>query len=409
MDEAEASRYWCHMCSQTVSPIMEVESIKCPICQGGFVEEMASAVADSGTTDDDPFDFGASDPDRAVSLWAPILLGMMRNPNNLRRFRSLGLEENDEDRVSDMSSNERINQHQHHHHGLGMNLDGIETDRGDTRVSRWIQNIAEDGELDPPPLNISRNRSTNVLQFLHGIRAAIQSGNGNLEDGQRGGMDRGRREGERVILINPFNQTIVIQGSSDPNGNSQNVPIGSLGDYFVGPGLDMLLQHLSENDPNRYGTPPAMKDSVEALPDVKIEGTFQCSVCLDDFEDGCLAKEMPCKHKFHSGCILPWLELHSSCPVCRYQLPSDESKINPESSRNNSSTSINDEGDESRREEGDNEGRNENGRRFAIPLPWPFSSLFTSSGSQSSEANSASSSPGTSTNVPPRTSHAHDD
>jgi len=29
---------------------------------------------------------------------------------------------------------------------------------------------------------------------------------------------------------------------------------------------------------------------------------------------------MGCEHCFHSGCIIPWLELHGTCPVCRKEL-----------------------------------------------------------------------------------------
>ncbi|KAI4985937.1 hypothetical protein ZWY2020_018567 [Hordeum vulgare] len=115
-------------------------------------------------------------------------------------------------------------------------------------------------------------------------------------------------------------------GPSDNQENSSNTSTGvSLGDYFLGPGLDMLLQRLADSDLNRSGTPPAKKESVAALPTVNIQEVLGCTVCLEEFEMG-TAKEMPCQHKFHSNCILPWLELHSSCPICRFQLPTEESK-----------------------------------------------------------------------------------
>jgi E3 ubiquitin-protein ligase RNF115/126 len=140
------------------------------------------------------------------------------------------------------------------------------------------------------------------------------------------------QERDSSILINAFNQALALQGSVlDPDegqgdqGGSTNDD-GLLEEYVLGAGLSLLLQHLAESDPSRNGTPPAKKEAVEALPTVKIEEVVSCSVCLDDLEVGSQAKQMPCEHKFHSSCILPWLELHSSCPVCRFELPSEETK-----------------------------------------------------------------------------------
>ncbi|VVB00195.1 unnamed protein product [Arabis nemorensis] len=179
-----------------------------------------------------------------------------------------------------------------------------------------------------------RRHSAAVLQLLQGIRAGLTvESESNYGDGNGTNSDGGRG---RVILVNPFNQTITVQSSPD----SDSVAAGSLGDYFIGPGFEMLLQRLAENDPNRYGTPPARKEAVEALATVKIDETLQCSVCLDDFEVGTEAKLMPCTHKFHSDCLLPWLDLHSSCPVCRYQLPADETKTESSSTVTNDNNGV---------------------------------------------------------------------
>ncbi|XP_050220203.1 E3 ubiquitin-protein ligase SIRP1-like [Mercurialis annua] len=351
MEETMAARYWCHLCAQMVNPIMEVE-IKCPFCQSGFVEEMSSSTREAEAEADSDLS-----SDRALSLWAPILLGMMGNPRRRRRLRRSEFEEDDEDNNDE----------------------------------RRVGEIDIDRELESFMRRRRRNSAT-ILQLLQGIRAGMVSESENHEgDGER----------ERVILINPLNRTIIVQGGQNQN----QTPIGSLGDYFMGPGLDLLLQHLAENDPNRYGTPPAHKEAIESLPNATIKECTQCAVCLDDFDIGTRAKEMPCKHRFHDSCILPWLELHSSCPVCRFQLPAEESKSDSESSRNDSNppvaesnngdTNGNNNGDTSDNNNGNNNGdtngnNNGNGRRFSFL--WPFNSLFSSSSSSSSSSSGGTSS-----------------
>ncbi|CAA7036456.1 unnamed protein product [Microthlaspi erraticum] len=162
-------------------------------------------------------------------------------------------------------------------------------------------------------------------------------------------------------------QFVIEDHASDPG---QRAP-GNLGDYFFGPGLEQLIQQLAENDPNRYGTPPASKSAIDALPTVKVTKDMlksemnQCAVCMDEFEDGSDAKQMPCKHVFHQDCLLPWLELHNSCPVCRYELPTDDPDYENRAQGQAGQTS------------GDAHGLavvdgQQTPRRFSIQLPWPF-------------------------------------
>ena len=64
-----------------------------------------------------------------------------------------------------------------------------------------------------------------------------------------------------------------------------------------------------------------------------------CSLCLEQLELGEDIIELPCKdkHYFHikkdneegiiCGGIYPWLKENSTCPMCRYEFPSEEKKV----------------------------------------------------------------------------------
>lgn len=158
---------------------------------------------------------------------------------------------------------------------------------------------------------------------------------------------------------------------------------GNFGDYFIGPGFEQLIQQLAENDPNRYGTPPASKSAIDALPTIKITDELlnsemnQCAVCQDHFEKNMEVKQMPCKHIYHADCLLPWLELHNSCPVCRHELPTDDADY---------------EGTRRARAQGSNPGDSDSERggnsrilrrTFSILLPNPFRGGGNDAGSNS--------------------------
>ncbi|CAL9181351.1 unnamed protein product [Musa hybrid cultivar] len=122
---------------------------------------------------------------------------------------------------------------------------------------------------------------------------------------------------ERVVMLNPLTRGVVIlQG--DP----------------------ALLSELISPEPaaGGGGPPPASKASIEALRTVEPgeeDAGEECPVCLDGLGGGRGAasdegavppsvREMPCRHRFHGGCIEKWLGMHGSCPVCRYQMPAEE-------------------------------------------------------------------------------------
>ncbi|KAK4593676.1 hypothetical protein RGQ29_017683 [Quercus rubra] len=91
---------------------------------------------------------------------------------------------------------------------------------------------------------------------------------------------------------------------------------------------------LRHSSPEKHGELRASKAAIEAMPRVPVtaeESDKACSICLEEFEVGGEAREMPCKHKFHSSCIENWLRVKGLCPLCRFVMPMEEEEEGRES------------------------------------------------------------------------------
>ncbi|KAK9160876.1 hypothetical protein Syun_007217 [Stephania yunnanensis] len=42
-----------------------------------------------------------------------------------------------------------------------------------------------------------------------------------------------------------------------------------------------------------------------------------CAICLDEFQMEQPVVNLPCFHRYHSKCVLPWLTSQFQCPYCR--------------------------------------------------------------------------------------------
>jgi len=75
--------------------------------------------------------------------------------------------------------------------------------------------------------------------------------------------------------------------------------------------------------------PPASKKAVQELETKLVSPSFaaegkKCPICLIEYDEEDELKVLPCKHFFHTKCIHPWLSKINSCPLCRYELPTDD-------------------------------------------------------------------------------------
>ena len=148
-----------------------------------------------------------------------------------------------------------------------------------------------------------------------------------------------------------------------------------LANYFLiqnsnGDNLDNIINHIMLHDTNKYGNPPAAKKAVESLKKYKIneekikEFGFEnsCAVCKDEFNIGEECLSMPCNHYFHGDCLIPWLKERNSCPVCRYELPTDDADFeNMKKFKLKNENNNNDENNNSNNRINNNENRMDNG------------------------------------------------
>lgn len=122
-----------------------------------------------------------------------------------------------------------------------------------------------------------------------------------------------RRQRQVNITTTPFGD-IMEQGHS--------------GDYLDARSFEELVERLAEADNVRRGPPPASVSFVENLEKVVV-GTGEydgvgCAICKESFCVGGVVNRLPCFHVYHGSCIKPWLSSRNSCPLCRYELPTDD-------------------------------------------------------------------------------------
>ena len=110
--------------------------------------------------------------------------------------------------------------------------------------------------------------------------------------------------------------------------------IGNSKDYIDATGYEELSQNLVESDKTmRRGTPPASKSAISTLPSIEIKlekQVLNCAICKDVVSICETTRKLPCGHGYYGDCIIIWLNPRNSCPMCRFELPTDNSKYEEE-------------------------------------------------------------------------------
>mmetsp|Transcript_41620 Transcript_41620/g.75494 ORF Transcript_41620/g.75494 Transcript_41620/m.75494 type:complete len:492 (-) Transcript_41620:105-1580(-) len=131
---------------------------------------------------------------------------------------------------------------------------------------------------------------------------------------------------------------LMVFAQISPDGPRLRVAVG--GPPGINEAQDMInamghaIRHIMEQrqaEQERAAHPPACELVRDALPRVVVtkedlidSTNSKCSVCLEDYQAGAHATRMLCGHLFCTSCIRDWLRTANSCPVCRFELRTND-------------------------------------------------------------------------------------
>ncbi|KAG7196940.1 hypothetical protein KM043_000210 [Ampulex compressa] len=315
VDGTPMSRFYCHMCDVEIERLLP--DYTCPTCASGFIEELEGGNNDVNAATNVP-------ADDSIDVEVDLQGHYLSQQQDLMDI-VLGLT----------------------NPGLGAPV----TNTNNARGARRGTNVWSRGSQDP----------------------------------RRSNSNRGRQEG---MIYREVIEDFILNVSGLNHPVSQDGPppvlfLGNPGDYVWGrDGLDTIVTQLL-NQMDGTGPPPLSQKQIDEIPTTTVSAShveckLQCSVCWDDFMLSEPVKQLPCQHVYHAPCIVPWLELHGTCPICRQSLGDQNSADANRDTVGPSLAAL---------------FRAANNSRRASPLPSsPSSSLTSSPSTSSAESNTSNNS-----------------
>ncbi|KAG8389866.1 hypothetical protein BUALT_Bualt01G0023300 [Buddleja alternifolia] len=329
VSDHESTQYWCYHCDKRVAveTLADLPDVICYECKNGFVEAIAAAVVPAAVEAVDDPNFGNQFiqvlrliAQAAREEDAPPPLPSDPSDEDYLRIELDGWDNDQDDEDEDEDDDDDDDEH---------SVEVVHEDEEADNREDYTENHRSEGEDDEEndliePRGVDddddemRRRRRDVLRLR-------------LRDfASRAASRRNRILDWAEILMGLEDHSIELR-LEVPDSDAY---VGNPGDYVDAAGYEALLQNLAESDSGgRRGAPPAAKAAVEALESVVIgkeENAVVCAICKDLVNVGEIAKNMPCGHGYHGECIVPWLGSRNSCPVCRFELPTDDPEYEEE-------------------------------------------------------------------------------
>lgn len=358
MESSVEHDFWCHTCGKEI--FIEGENLICPICGGDFVERLEEHLDNDqhqGNLPSIPSPVGGI----TGSLQQPTQEGIQQQnapQGTTGLFDLVGQMLNlfnpyfqNQQQQQSLGNNQQFIQQQ---------LNNIEVGRSENGLVNGVSpNNQQPGNVQQPVNNLQHQ---GIPEGLHqrGGTGFPQPSNPwgplfqQIQTFTAQNMGNGPMPGRNTFVFettttnDPFGSLNTLVEQFLSSGNFGIQLYGNPGDYVWGSQQDMqgLLNHLFQQHIHQ-GNPPASESAITGLPEISIEQKLveegmDCSICKDEFQLSEKALQLPCKHLFHPSCIKRWLSMHNQCPVCRYELPTDDPEYERRHRRQETSRSLSD-------------------------------------------------------------------
>ncbi|KAL9415276.1 hypothetical protein AB3S75_043541 [Citrus x aurantiifolia] len=248
----------------------------------------------------------------------------------------------------DSFTSERVlhNRRHHHNHNHRHDLDGCDPLRRSPharhlphrpspseRASVWLdQGTSQHVSSNPMNSEVSRSTSSpswngnerlpgTVLlaraRLLERLRGVSLSENGRSSRGLSNNNQRGNIFGDELRLVDAGDWA----AETSTGWSAISSPFSEL--------MTSQTERLQLVQQKRKKPPGLTQEALDCL-HVEIFNSFaissegeasktslDCSICLESFTDGDELICLPCKHRFHSECLDPWVRSCGDCPYCR--------------------------------------------------------------------------------------------
>ncbi|XP_042493097.1 E3 ubiquitin-protein ligase CIP8-like [Macadamia integrifolia] len=329
------SQYWCYHCNKRVSveTLTDITDLVCCECQNGFVESLTAASAPTASPPTPPANRHGEDPSFSLQFLQVLRLIAQSSRDEEAPPPAPPPQPQPPDSASDTPPQGDD--------FLRIELDGWDNDDEDDEDELEFSNIDADrsdddeiGEEEDEDPDREENEGDRRRRRRDILRLRIRD----FASRAMIGENRNRILDWSEILMGLEDNSIELRVEI-PESDGY---IGNPEDYVDAAGYESLLQNLADSDGGvRRGAPPAARLAVSALETLQITleaEVLVCAICKESVPVGETAKKLPCGHGYHEDCIVPWLGSRNSCPVCRFELPTDDPEYEEE--RKKRSTAI---------------------------------------------------------------------